>query len=307
MGLNEVWNSVNYCGNDAMYYDKQYHNTNVSDVCKTEYEVKKGDNLWDIAKKHLNDSDATNAEIQNMMYKIAKLNKKDNVDSVNNIKIGDIIYLPQEQKEEPKRDICYVADWFNAGARNVQQENQPIVKAEQENKVPNLKETTAALKEILELKGYGITHSQKELYRWKSIDKIPDDLYIAHGRAGIKYWTDILSHRDNTLIVKESYSSFPSQPTGLHIVKKADDKYNSPTEAGMYVSMDRNGNLISIAFYSPGMKIHSIKFDYQLEQDGRLTAPKDVGYHRRTLEKLDTKEYADLQTIVKQYINESLK
>ena len=56
--------------------------------------LKGGDNLWNLAKKELNKKDASNQEISNYMLLIAKLNKLNTIEKMNNLKINDKIYLP---------------------------------------------------------------------------------------------------------------------------------------------------------------------------------------------------------------------
>lgn len=57
--------------------------------------LKKGENLWSLAKKELNKKNASNQEISNYMLLIAKLNNLETVDKMNGLKISDKIYLPE--------------------------------------------------------------------------------------------------------------------------------------------------------------------------------------------------------------------
>lgn len=72
---------------------------------KNEYALKKGDSLWSLAKKCLNDENASNAETANYMLLIAKLNKLDTVEKMNGLKVGQKIYLPNEilKSENPTK------------------------------------------------------------------------------------------------------------------------------------------------------------------------------------------------------------
>lgn len=63
---------------------------------KEEYALKKGDSLWSLAKKCLNDKNASNAKTANYMLLIAKLNKLDTVEKMNGLKVGQKIYLPDQ-------------------------------------------------------------------------------------------------------------------------------------------------------------------------------------------------------------------
>ena len=62
-------------------------------VEKESYTVKKGDNLWNLAKKELG-SGATNQEISQYMLLIAKMNGLDTYEKMNNIKYGQSIFMP---------------------------------------------------------------------------------------------------------------------------------------------------------------------------------------------------------------------
>lgn len=66
---------------------------------KEEYSLKKGDNLWALAKKCLNDKNASNEKTANYMLLIAKLNKLDTVEKMNGLKVGQRIYLPNEMQK----------------------------------------------------------------------------------------------------------------------------------------------------------------------------------------------------------------
>lgn len=73
---------------------------------KEQYALKKGDSLWSLAKKCLNDKNASNAETANYMLLIAKLNKLDTVEKMNGLKVGQKIYLPNEIiKEQTLKNV----------------------------------------------------------------------------------------------------------------------------------------------------------------------------------------------------------
>ncbi len=57
--------------------------------------MRKGDNLWNIAKKELNKKNATNQEISEYMLLIAKLNNLNTIEKMNNLRVNDKIYLPE--------------------------------------------------------------------------------------------------------------------------------------------------------------------------------------------------------------------
>ena len=61
--------------------------------------------MWSLAKKCLNDQNASNAKTANYMLLIAKLNKLDTVEKMNGLKVGQKIYLPNEilKSENPTK------------------------------------------------------------------------------------------------------------------------------------------------------------------------------------------------------------
>ena len=60
------------------YATAQYNAAKPNEKGKKKYIVVKGDNLWNIAKTHIQKNNAKKSEISNFMYEIAKLNKKYN-------------------------------------------------------------------------------------------------------------------------------------------------------------------------------------------------------------------------------------
>ena len=69
------------------------------------YKLKKGDNLWEMAKRELNNPKATNQEISEYMLLIAKLNNLETVDKMNNLKVNDEIYLPEKIMKNTASEI----------------------------------------------------------------------------------------------------------------------------------------------------------------------------------------------------------
>ncbi len=61
------------------------------------HKLKKGESLWGLAKKELNNPKASNSEISEYMLLIAKLNKLDTIEKMNGLKVNDEIYLPSVQ------------------------------------------------------------------------------------------------------------------------------------------------------------------------------------------------------------------
>ena len=288
---------------NSKYYQSQYAETKVDTSHKSKYVVQKGDNLWDISKRHLNDKDATNAEIQEMMYKIAKLNKKDSIEAVNNIKVNDVLYLP-EVELEVNPNVCYVGDWF----RHENPVKSNNVQVTPEKSGAELAAETAA--KIIRIAGkslYSLKCNGKETYQLRGKNKISRELYNEHGKNGIKYWAELLAAGDDSsLKIEKSYSFSPVVPTALHIVKKMDSNSYAPTEAHLYVQADKNGKLEQVAFNAPWVHINSISFDYILEKDGVLKRPLGAMSQTEKIDNLSKEEYNMLLTVLQGYLDREL-
>ena len=69
-----------------------------------EHEVKKGDRLWNIAIKQLNEQGVTNPSTQQIINMIAQIKKLNPEMDINNLKIGQKIKLPAAKTDPPKGD-----------------------------------------------------------------------------------------------------------------------------------------------------------------------------------------------------------
>ncbi len=300
--------SSDYSAKDnSMYYETQYATTEVQTTNKSEYVVKKGDSLWNISKEHLKKkhvTNATNAEIQEMMYKIAKLNQKDSLEAINNIKADDIIYLPEEMTDV-KNETCYVSDWFQRGPAN-SATSKPEIKVEKSG-VQLAKETTEQIKKIIDAPST-MNYNQQLLYQARAKNNIPTELFTAHGKAGIKYWTELLSDEPkSSLIIEKTYSYSPTnRPTSLHIIKKAKNTPYSATEAHMYVLVDKSGKLKKVAFNTPGVRINSLCFDYELNNKGILSKSSNLNSKVLELEELPESEYSTLINKLQEHLDREL-
>ena len=61
----------------------------------TVHTMQKGDNLWNLAKKALNNENASNQQISDYMLLIAKVNNLNTVEKMNGLKVSDKIYMPE--------------------------------------------------------------------------------------------------------------------------------------------------------------------------------------------------------------------
>lgn len=282
--------SVENANTDAAYYNLQYKKANPDTNKKSAYTVKKGDNLWNIAKKHLNKKNASNAEISNMMYSIAKLNKKDSIEKANNLKVNDTIYLPGQIQTKTSNKNSSTATKQSTASNRFSE---------------NIKQTTEQINKIIEHPDKYATYTQKALYKYENIEKINDKLYAAHGKAGINYWTDLLSTNNPKLLLEKSYSYKPT-PTGLVITKKENDNPYGKTEAYLLVQIDDNGKVKEVSFNSPGVDIYNTHLDYKLDTNGNLSKPNHFSlYHK--IEQLPVEKCQGFIDNLQKYVDENLK
>ena len=93
--------------NTGSYATAQYNAAKPNEKGKKKYRVVKGDNLWNIAKTHIQKNNAKKSEISNFMYEIAKLNKKSTIKAMNNLKVNEVLYIQNNNnskiaKAQPK-------------------------------------------------------------------------------------------------------------------------------------------------------------------------------------------------------------
>ena len=264
------------------YYKKKYSEANPSTTNTVTYTKKKGDNLWSIAREKLNKKGAKNAEVQDMMYQIAKLNKMDSPDEANNLTINDIILLP---------------------AATSVIKSAPQASAKKQT-VRDVRTTSADIKKIIE--PAGLSYVEKMQYKYAHVKDIPDNLYTENGKAGIKYWTDMLKNNPK-LKFEESYSTSPTKPSGLIITKKENDSMFGMTEATLLVQFDEHGKFKKVAFDSPGVNINNIKFDYELDTNGNLKKPINNYGDMKTLEKMNKYEYQQFIQALQEHIDDKIK
>ncbi len=278
-----MFNSVSYSKEAQAYYDNKYASTPINTDAKIAYTIKKGDNLWNIAKDHLANEDASNAEISDMMYKIAKLNNKSSIESANDIKIADVIYLPEIQQQVEKSDGVAQVDAIQK-AYDVSQK----------------------INDIIVYKGDG-TYNQKALYRLKNIKNIPQSLYKEHAEAGAGYWDKALSDKNNNFVISKSTSYSPVVYSGLSVMKKENNNVYGKTEAHLYISVDKQGQVKDLCFEVPGVNINETGFDYKLDKDGNLYRHTGLFNNYQQIGKLQPEQYTGLINQAQKYFDENTK
>ena len=268
--------SVNFDAQAQAYYKQQYDAAKPSSENKVSYTIKKGDNLWNIAKEKLNKKNAKNSEIQGFMYQIAKLNNLNSLESANNLDINDVIYLPS---------------------------SAPLTQPPASS-VRDVKVTAAEINKII--KPQGLSYFEQTRYAQAHLQDVPDELYTENGKAGINYWADILNTDNVKLQFQKSYSVSPTKPSGLVITKKENDFPYGKTEAYLLVQVDDNGKFKEVAFNTPDVKMHRIQFDYELDSNGNLKRPSNAYGGMEVLDKMKKEEYQQFVQALQKHVDEQI-
>lgn len=285
---------VNSTPETRAYYTKQYSASNPNSNNKVAYTVKKGDNLWNIAKQQIKNKNASNAEISEMMYSIAKLNKKETIEAANDIKINDVIYIPvYTEKSNSNKKISKTPN--NSAANSVKTDNS----------VKDIQESPKKIKEILTPPNPHATYTEKQLYKSKHINNIDNKLYSDFGKYGAQYWTKLLNNPNSQLIIEKSYT-IGSKPTGIILTKKDNNKRYGKTEAMLLIRADKNGKFDNVVYNSPGTDIYSTRFDFEVDKKGQLKRPNSFGIYT-TIDKIEQKQYQELVKGLQKYLDENLK
>ena len=235
---------TNYTDKDIRsYIQKRLEETPQTDSGQV-HTVKKGENLWSIAKKYLGKAKPTNGEIQDFMYKIAKLNNKETLEDFNNLDINDTLYIPAEfnDKEKSVSDLSGLSNYEKV--QNAAKELQKMTAPEETDK----------------------TYSSKIITKYNKLKLVPDKAFEAHGHAGFNNWTDELKGNKD-LKIEKSYSLSVVKPSALVFRKKTKDNV---TEASLYAAMNPDGSINRIAFEAPGFDVKGPSFDYIVDSKGNL-------------------------------------
>ncbi len=282
-----MFNSVSYSKESNTYYNNKYASTPVNCDDKVAYKIKKGDNLWNIAKKHINKENASNAEISEMMYKIAKLNDKKSLEAANNIEVNEVIYLPSSEKAKPETPA--------------QQKHTPP-----QDPVKQAYEVSDKINDIIIPKG-DASYNAKALYKLENIKNIPESLYKEHAQAGVGYWDKTLSDTENKFVVSKSTSFSPVIYTGLSVIKKKDNNPYGRTESHLYIETDANGKVQEVCYNVPGADVNEIGFDYKVDINGNLYRHNGTFNNYKKIGKLPPQEYKHLMQQAQQYFDKHIK
>lgn len=249
--------------------------------------VKKGENLWSIAEKYLKKEKPKNSEIQDFMYKIAKLNGKQTLEDLNTLDVNDTLYIPSDVLK----------------AENT----ATTVNGVKEPDISNYEKVMNAAKRLQELtapKPTDNSYSQKTITKYEKIEKLPNEVFEAHGHAGFNNWTDELKN-NNDLILEKSYSVSPTKPFAVVFTKKV--KNSLQTEAMFFAEINSDGTLKKVAFSAPGFDVKAGVFDYEVDENGNLSVAQPSFIGKKNIGKISKEEYEALKAAVEPRIKEYLK
>ena len=323
--------------------DTEYYNLTMAKIPEVkqgqEYTVKKGDSLWAIAKKQLGNN-AKRADILNYSYQIAKLNKFKNIKQMNLIRVNDKILLPETEKTQqtvpvasnnpqqtktqtvqkaqtskvsdakpkttpvtlqPAKDEISASPIVPWDSRWQYQSNwafnqNPINPAQTSVKTPE-KKTSPAPKVIRPSKPAKPAETPvakpQEKPKPKSnaqlgFDAIKNEILNAgmenlHATSSEGFYSDIYY-----LTIRNT--NRPSQRNEIHAA----------------FACDKKGNLQEISFdgQKDEMELH---YDFTMHKNGTITQSDQYGIETRTVDKIDKKEFEDLEKILKQVIENDKK
>lgn len=267
------------------YATAQYNAAKPNEKGKTKYVVAKGDNLWNIAKTHIQKSNAKKSEISNFMYDIAKLNKKSTLKAMNNLKINEVLYIPTEDSKVSKTNT---KSKTTKALKKVTTPQKVLVPKQtvktainkQTKSIPYYQQTSKAINKILTHPNANVNFTEKMIYKQNQVKKIPQKLYLAHGKAGIDYWTKTTAGKnaENKFFYEKNYS-YDGKPSALIITKREGNQRLGAVQAEIYVNVNNKGKITSFSYNTPGANINDIAFDYKVSTNGKMEKPTDYGYY----------------------------
>lgn len=264
---------INNTEHEKSYYEKRYSSTPLAEN-KTAYSVKDGESLWSISKKHLNKETASNAEIQDMMYAIAKLNNKNTIESANKINIGETIYLPvyEETITEEKKDVK-----------------------------TRIAESNEKIKKILYPNGEDKSIYTKDLARYTNAEKIPKKLQEEHASAGLDFWIETLNDKNQNIQVEQRYKG--TKAAAIVVRKQNKDGSNEQ----LYIQTGSDKKLDGVSFSTPGLDIRDGVFDYDVDVNGNISTRRPLSIYSKKIGKIDEKSLENFINAAQKLVDQKAK
>lgn len=299
------------------YAIAQYNAAKPNEKGKKKYIVVKGDNLWNIARTHIQKNNAKKSEISNFMYEIAKLNKKSTIKAMNNLKVNEVLYIPNNNnskiakaKAQPKTNTAKTTKQTPNNQKTSVAKNTTKPQVTKKQTAPsteaNYLQTSKAINKILTHPNSRVNYTEKMIYKQNQVKKIPQKLYLAHGKAGIDYWTKTTAGKnaENKFFYEKNYS-YDGKPSALIITKREGNNCWGKIQAEIYVNVNDKGKVTSFSYNTPGVNINDIAFDYKVNTKGKMEKPTDFGYYN-TIATLPQSSVAKLTNNLQNIVDKKL-
>ena len=223
------------------------------------------------------------------MYEIAKLNKKSTIKAMNNLKVNEVLYIPNNNnskiaKAQPKTNTAKTTKQTQINSKTSASKNTTKPQIAKKQITPltgiNYLQTSKEINKILTHPNSRVNYTEKMIYKQNQIKKIPPKLYLAHGKAGIDYWTKTTAGKnaENKFFYEKNYS-YDGKPSALIISKREGNKCQGAIQAEIYVTVNDKGKVTSFSYNTPGVNINDIAFDYKVSTNGKMEKPTDYGYY----------------------------
>lgn len=298
----------------SSYATAQYNIAKPNEKGKTKYVVAKGDNLWNIAKTHIQKNNAKKSEISSFMYDIAKMNKKSTLKAMNNLQVNEVLYIPNSNnkitKTQPKTSTAKTTKQTSINPKTSVSKNTTKPQITKKQTTPstevNYLQTSKAINKILTHPNSKVNYTEKGIYKQNQIKKIPAKLYLAHGKAGIDYWTKTTAGKnaENKFFYEKNYS-YDGKPSALIITKREGNSRLGAVQAEIYVNVNEKGKVTSFSYNTPGVNINDIAFDYKVNTKGKMEKPTDFGFYN-TIATLPQSSVAKLTNNLQNIVNKKL-
>ncbi len=298
----------------SSYATAQYNIAKPNEKGKTKYVVAKGDNLWNIAKTHIQKNNAKKSEISSFMYDIAKMNKKSTLKAMNNLQVNEVLYIPNSNskitKTQPKTSTAKTTKQTSINPKTSVSKNTTKPQITKKQTTPstevNYLQTSKAINKILTHPNSKVNYTEKVIYKQNQIKKIPAKLYLAHGKAGIDYWTKTTAGKnaENKFFYEKNYS-YDGKPSALIITKREGNSRLGAVQAEIYVNVNEKGKVTSFSYNTPGVNINDIAFDYKVNTKGKMEKPTDFGFYN-TIATLPQSSVAKLTNNLQNIVNKKL-
>lgn len=296
------------------YATAQYNAAKPNEKGKTKYVVAKGDNLWNIAKTHIQKNNAKKSEISSFMYDIAKMNKRSTLKAMNNLQVNEVLYIPNSNskitKTQPKTSTAKTTKQSSINPKTSVSKNTTKPQVTKKQTTPsagiNYLQTSKAINKILTHPNSKVNYTEKVIYKQNQIKKIPAKLYLAHGKAGIDYWTKTTAGKnaENKFFYEKNYS-YDGKPSALIITKREGNSRLGAVQAEIYVNVNEKGKVTSFSYNTPGVNINDIAFDYKVNTKGKMEKPTDFGFYN-TIATLPQSSVAKLTNNLQNIVNKKL-